>query len=258
MSQNVFLWGAGWLGLPLAKSISESGNNVSCITRSSEKKNFLISLSLNAITLDELVDEPEILKKCDVLIVTVPPVAEFSFYESLSFFLKSLPYYCHVIYTGSTGIYKNPEGLIDENSEIDSIKGVFQIEDFLQKQIHQNLTILRLGGLIGPKRHPVHFLVKKPVNENPNQVVNLVQQIDVIKVVLYFINSKKSGIFNVCSPEHPTRKEYYNLAAKAFGLRPISFENDEHQSGKIVDIKKLVELIPDHTFNSIYDFEKCK
>ena len=258
MSQNVFLWGAGWLGLPLSKSISESGNNVSCITRSCGKKNFLIAHSLNATTIDELVHEPKVLKKCDVFIITVPPVAELSFDESLSFFLKFLPQYCHVIYTSSTGIYKNSNGLINENSEKDSIKDVFQIEDFLQKQKSQSLTILRLGGLIGPKRHPVHFLAKKTVNENPNQVVNLVQQIDVIQVVLYFIESKKSGIFNVCSPEHPTRKEYYNLAAKAFGLKSLSFENDEHQSGKIVDTKKLVGLFPDFTFNSIYDFEKCK
>jgi nucleoside-diphosphate-sugar epimerase len=258
MSKNIFLWGAGWLGLPLAKSISESSNKVSCITRSREKKNFLISHSLNATTIDELVHEPQVLKKCDVFIVTVPPVAEFSFNESLSFFLKFLPQDCHVIHISSTGIYKNSDGLKDENSEIDSTKGVYQSEDFLQKNNHQNLTILRLGGLIGPKRHPVHFLAKKTVNENPNQVVNLVQQIDVIRIVLYFIESKKSGIFNVCSPEHPTRKEYYNLAAKAFGLKSLSFENDEHQSGKIVDTKKLVGLFPDFTFNSIYDFEKCK
>ena len=57
--------------------------------------------------------------------------------------------------------YKNIDGLINEKSELDSTSSVYKMEGFLQKNRPQNLTILRLGGLIGPKRHPVHFLAKK-------------------------------------------------------------------------------------------------
>jgi hypothetical protein len=88
--------------------------------------------------------------------------------------------------------------------------------------------------------------------------VNLVQQFDVIELVSFFTDIKKSGIFNVCSLEHPNRKEYYSRAAQEFGLASLSFENDEHQSGKIVDTKIIAELFPNFTFTSIYDFEKCR
>ena len=258
MTKKILVWGVGWLGLPLVKYLKESGFQVCCLTRSADKKALLTSASFDALTIDELLEGPNYFADCNVFILTIPPVADSSFFDKLFSLFNNLPNECQVIYTSSTGIYKNFDGLINEKSELDSTSSVYKMEGFLQKNRPQNLTILRLGGLIGPKRHPVHFLAKKSVNVNPNQVVNLVQQIDVIKLLSFFSVSKKSGIVNICSHEHPTRKEYYSYAAKEFGLATLSFENDEHQSGKIVDTKKIAELFPNFTFTSIYDFEKCR
>jgi nucleoside-diphosphate-sugar epimerase len=258
MAKKILVWGVGWLGLPLVKHLQESDFQVCCLTRSADKKALLTSTSFDALTIDELLEGPNYFADCEVFIVTVPPVADSSLFDKLSSLLNNLPNECQVIYTSSTGIYKNFDGLINEKSELDSTSSVYKMEGFLQKNRPQNLTILRLGGLIGPKRHPVHFLAKKSINTNPSQAVNLVQQIDVIKLVSFFTDIKKSGIFNVCSPEHPSRKEYYSRAAQEFGLASLSFENDEHQSGKIVDTKKIAELFPNFTFTSIYDFEKCR
>jgi nucleoside-diphosphate-sugar epimerase len=258
MVNNILVWGLGWLGMPLAKNLLKNENNVYCITRSYDKKELLNSNFLNAFTLDKLPDFSNSIKKCDVFILTVPPINDLSFFEQLSFILSHLPEYCQLIYTSSTGVYININGEVSENSELDKSNKSYQIEEFLQEKRSQNLTILRLGGLIGPKRHPVHFLAKKSVNLNPSQVVNLVQQIDVITIVGLVVEFKQSGIFNICSHEHPTRKVYYNSASTEFGLGSLIFEMDEHQSGKIVDSKKISELFLNFTFSSIYDFEKCK
>jgi nucleoside-diphosphate-sugar epimerase len=258
MANNILVWGVGWLGLPLVKKLKETCNNICCITRSSEKIELLNKYSFQAVTVDEFIDNTIFLKDFDVFILTTPPVEDPSFFEMLSLILTFLPNDCQVIYTSSTGIYKNSDGLLNETSEIDVKSNAYQTEVFLSKKRNQNLTILRLGGLIGPKRHPVHFLAKKSVNTNPNQVVNLIQQIDVIRVIKLFIDIKKSGIYNVCSPEHPTRKEYYEFASREFELDKLIFDTDEHQSGKLISSNKLTELFPDFTFTSIYDIEKCK
>lgn len=258
MSKNILIWGVGWLGLPLAKHLHEAQCKVCCITRNLNKKEFLTSLALEARTIDEFIDDSYNLSQFDVFILTIPPVSDLAFFDYLSYLLNNLPDKCQVIYTSSTGIYKNLDGLINEDSVLDSTTGVFKVEEFIQNNRSQNLTILRLSGLIGPKRHPVHFLAKKSINTNPSQAVNLIQQIDVIKIIELFIETKELGIFNISSPEHPSRKEYYSCAAKEFSLNSLSFENDEHQSGKIVDAKKLVKLFPNFTFTSIDDFEKCR
>lgn len=258
MSKNILLWGVGWLGLPLVKHLNENENKFYCITRNLDKINFLSSIDVYATTTDELFHAPKNLSQFDVFIITVPPTSDISFFNVLSKILNSLSDECQVIYTSSTGIYKNVNGLVNEKSELDSTSGVFKVEEFIQNKRVHNLTILRLSGLIGPKRHPVHFLAKKSINTNPSQVVNLIQQIDVIRIIELFIEKKELGIFNISSAEHPTRIEYYSQAAHEFGVNPLSFESDEHQSGKIVDIKKWVELFPYFTFTSIYDFEKCR
>jgi nucleoside-diphosphate-sugar epimerase len=171
--------------------------------------------------------------------------------------IQLLPVATHLIYTSSIGVYFSTPGVVDENSLIDETHAVAQIEKLISVAKSGNSTILRLGGLIGPKRHPVHFLAKRSQNSNPGQAVNLVQQQDVVRVIELFVQNPTFGTFNVCSSEHPTRKEYYNEAATAFGLEPISFENSTNESGKIVDSSKLERLFPAGISTSIYDFERC-
>jgi nucleoside-diphosphate-sugar epimerase len=148
--------------------------------------------------------------------------------------------------------------LVDENSPIDETHDVTQIEKLVSTYKPNKSTILRLGGLIGPKRHPVHFLAKRNQNVNPNQVVNLVHQEDVTRVIEAFVEKPTFGIFNVCSSQHPSRKDYYNEAANAFDLEPIGFEKSTSEKGKIVDSSKLVQLFPAVFSMSIQHFESCK
>lgn len=258
MPEKVLIWGIGWLGLPLARNIQSIGYQICCITRNIEKKESLIGSSLEALTIDDLLASPNYLSDCDVFILTVPPSEDSNFLEQLSLVLKYLPDKTQVVYTSSTGIYKNSNGFVDENSMTDSSSSIFSIEELLQNNRKQNLVILRLGGLIGPERHPIHFLAKKSVNENPNQAVNLIQQSDVIEIVMLFIESKKSGIFNLCSNEHPSRKDYYSHSAKVWGYKPLVFSEGNKDIGKIVQTNKFVAYFPKFNFTSIYEFQYCK
>ena len=258
MPKKIIVWGIGWLGLPLVKELQDANNEVICITRSVDKKEYLKSINVKSLFFEEVLVDPTSIQECDVFIIAIPPTVEAIFFETLYLFLNSLPNHAHLIYTSSTGIYENRDGLVDENSELDKSSKVYQTEHFLKNRKFKNTTILRLGGLIGPKRHPVHFLAKNTMNSCPNQVVNLIHQQDVINLIQVFIERKTLGIFNICSVEHPTRKDYYTSAAETFKLGELLFESDVFKTGKIIDTTKLLKLLPTYTFTSIFDFEKCK
>lgn len=258
MSKHTVIWGAGWLGIPLAKSLKNGGHSVFCITRSKEKQELLPSSGIDASTIEQFQLNSELVSQCSTFIIALPPITEDVFLELMRQTIQLLPVATHLIYTSSIGVYFSASGLVDENSPIDETHDVAQIEKLVSTSKPDKCTILRLGGLIGPKRHTVHFLAKRSQNSNPGQVVNLVHQQDVIRVIELFVQNPTSGTYNVCSSEHPTRKEYYNEAATAFGLEPISFENYSNELGKTVDSSKLVQLFPSVIYTSIYDFESCK
>jgi nucleoside-diphosphate-sugar epimerase len=258
MSKNTVIWGAGWLGIPLAKSLKRGGHSVFCITRSEEKKELLASSGIDASTIEQFQLNSELVSQCSTFIIALPPVIEYDFLEQLKQTIQLLPAASHLIYTSSIGVYPSATGVVDENSPIDETHAVAQFEKIISTSKPDKCTILRLGGLIGPKRHPVHFLAKRNQNSHPGQVVNLVQQQDVIRVIESFVLNPTVGIFNVCSSEHPTRKEYYKEAATAFGLERISFENSSNEPGKIVNSSKLERFFPLIVSTSIYNFERCK
>lgn len=258
MKNTIVLWGVGWLGIPLAQSLQKAGNSVWCITRSEEKKAFLASHGIHASTIEGFQKDHELISTCSTFIIALPPVKDSDFLEQMKQTIQLLPAHTHLIYTSSIGVYLPTSGLVDENSPIDETHAVAQIEKLVSTYKPYKSTILRLGGLIGPKRHPVNFLAKKNQNLNPNQVVNLVHQEDVIRVVEAIVEKPTFGIFNVCSSEHPTRIDYYNQAAEAVGLGPILFEKSTSEKGKIVDSSKLVQLFPAVFSMSIQHFESCK
>ena len=48
--------------------------------------------------------------------------------------------------------------------------------------------------------------------------------------------------FNVASPHHPSRKEYYTQKAEALGLTPPKFK-DKGSNGKIISPDKVISLL---------------
>ena len=258
MEKTIVLWGVGWLGIPLAQSLQKAGNSVWCITRSEEKKLFLASKGIHAESIEGFQQNGPLISICSTFIIALPPTKDSDFLEQMKQTIQLLPAETHIIYTSSIGVYLPTSGLVDENSPIDETYAVAQIEKLVSACKPDKSTILRLGGLIGPKRHPVHFLAKRNQNSNPNQVVNLVHQEDVIRVIEAMVQTPFFGVFNVCSSEHPTRIDYYNQAAEAVGLGPILFEKSTSEKGKTIDSSKLVQLFPAVFSMSIQHFESCK
>ena len=88
--------------------------------------------------------------------------------------------------------------------------------------------IIRLGGLIGYDRNPIFQLQGKLIT-NPEGVINFITQRDAIEGIeaILKLPIEKGGIFNLVSPHHPKRKEYYEFVAKKYALPFPNFNEDK-------------------------------
>jgi nucleoside-diphosphate-sugar epimerase len=82
--------------------------------------------------------------------------------------------------------------------------------------------------------------------------VNLIQLTDVIPVFLSVIQEKKvNQIYNICSPQHPSRMDYYGvIAQQKFGIQ-LSFLAEGN--GKTIDGSKIVKESGFQYNTSIFD-----
>ena len=83
--------------------------------------------------------------------------------------------------------------------------------------------ILRPTGLYGPLRHPGRFLAGKTLDGGA-QAVNLVHLDDVVAACQLLLEQGKDGdAYNLSAPEHPSRAQFYPLAARQLGLAEPAF-----------------------------------
>ncbi len=258
---NVIIIGKGWLGSILFDFLNSKGvSTIATITPKSFLKQEHPNNKILAYELGASPDKEMNLRQMDCLIYTLPPSSNNNYADkTVQFFKKALDINPNlkIIYTSSSSVYGNQEGVVNEDTlpAPESINGkeILQIEKFLLET--HKATIIRLAGLVGPKRHPIFYLSKKQdLISNPNQKVNLIHSDDIKEIVYKLITSKISfKIANLVCPKHPSRKEYYTFFAKKYGLKLAEFEEFNERKGKIVESKVLGHL--DYTFVYSTPFE---
>ena len=257
MDKNISILGLGWLGLPLALELQKNGYNISGSTsRLSNVESFSqyrlhtcsIRIGLDAI----LGDWASFLNDSSVLIINFPPKRieniETIHPAQIKQIIENTPKSIKVIFVSSTSVYQNTNGIVNEsfncNPEKASGVALVEAERLLRDYFGANLTILRLAGLIGPKRHPGRFLSNKRQLKNPESPVNLIHQKDVIGLIKKILELDCFGeLINGCSDVHTNRKEFYEKAALELNLPVPVFETTSHESYKVVDNSKGKELL---------------
>lgn len=256
--QTIGIIGLGWLGTPLAERLVDEGFTVWGTTR--DKNNLRFGQLPSTISLVEWNSGDwstleKRLAKTNILIVTLPPSSfEGKSVEILDQLFQNLPTNIRVIYTSSIGAYAEKTGEITEDSQLDEGHKVVQTENLLRRYC-ANWSILRLGGLIGDKRHPVHFLTKK-VNDNPESWVQLITRKDCVEIIYRLVKEKKENyLLNLVNPSLITRKEYYTKVAQDLQIDlPRFLDNQSDTSPRVVKSNIFAELFPDYRFESLYSY----
>ena len=252
---KISILGCGWLGLPLAKALTENGFLVNGSTTSSEKITgleqagitpFLIEIGENSINgdVDQFLDQSQ------VLIINIPPKLRGNSTENfVSKIQNILPFIeksgiKKVLFVSSTSVYSDEDKVVTEetipNPDTESGKQLLDCEKLLQDNSHFETTILRFGGLIGEDRNPIHFLAGRSNIENPDAPINLIHQEDCIGIILKIIDRNCWGeTFNAVAPFHPNREEYYSQKAKENNLELPIFTHSKPSVGKTILSDKL-------------------
>ncbi|MFK7972617.1 MAG: NAD-dependent epimerase/dehydratase family protein [Bacteroidia bacterium] len=257
---TVSVLGCGWLGAPLGSYLVEKGLEVKGSTTKAGKMRligldgidpYLIKLHPDTIQGDILA-----FLDTDVLVLNFPPSAtgqpiEKAFPATVERVLGEVKKtgLRKILFVSSTSVYGDQAGkTVTEATPLEpsyhSGKALLQVEDRLRDDADLDVTILRMGGLIGGNRQPHLFLRGRKDLQGGNMPVNLLHQEDAIRAIAAIIEQDCWGeTFNVVADTHPLRREYYTTAATRRNLIPPQFVADTSLSGKTVSNAKIKTML---------------
>lgn len=261
---NISILGCGWLGVPLAKDLIAKGHIVKGSTTSREK---ITKLSAEGIIPYQIKlfeegiqgDISSFLIDAEVLIIDIPPGLRKDPTENFIAKIGRLKDQVekssiqHLIFVSSTSVFEDREDFpvyteedepngIQANSE--QLKGA---EKLMLSEIFRT-SIIRFGGLLGPKRQPVNYLAGRKDIKDPHGPVNLIHLDDCIGIINAIIESGLTGIFHGVNPNHPTKEEYYKSVAIDKNLTIPEFDEHTPSKGKIITSVRVEEEL-DFNFN---------
>ena len=256
--KKVSIIGLGWLGEAAGLLLQKQGYTVIGSSTRPEKVLFLRSKGLDAVhfALDPDTQGTDYSRLFDseILVVTLPPRSRQGDGEAYLQQLASLRDLVansavkQVLFISSTGIYPNAnkevpyteEDKISENPAGNSI--LYRAESLMGTSSTYDLTVLRMGGLMGENRIPgIYFAGKEQVVGHTR--VNFIHQVDAAGMIAWVIKQGLwNQIFNGVAPQHPLRREVYRHNANALGIPlPASFQDAaDEEVGRLISSEKIV------------------
>jgi nucleoside-diphosphate-sugar epimerase len=256
--KKVSIIGLGWLGEATGLLLQTQGYEVLGSSTRPEKVEILRKRGLDAVQF-YLNPDPEgtgyqRLFDSEILVVTLPPRSRQGdgelYLQQLAALRKLLAAskVAQVVFISSTGIYpneSNPSPYTEEEPISASNAGnsvLHQAEALMKSPSNYQLTVLRMGGLMGADRIPgTYFSGREQVVGHTR--VNFIHQVDAAGMIAWVI---KKGLwnqtFNGVAPEHPLRRELYQHNSSALGIPlPASFqEAADEEVGRLISSDKLL------------------
>lgn len=253
-TSTISILGSGWLGLPLAKSLRQDGQQIRLSTRSLEKAKKLSEQNLKSYVVDiekELTNVPDFLQ-ADTLIINITS-KQLSGYQALLTEIENSPIQ-HVLFISSTSVYGNDQGLCKESDSLTQETNLRCIEKLFTDSPNFECSVIRFAGLIGPKRHPGRFFTNGKSIKDGHAKVNLIHQLDCIKLIKTVLKQSAWGeIFNGCADNHPCKSAYYSTMAKSLGYPEPSCQFSNNAVSKVVCNEKVkAQLNYQFIFPDIY------
>jgi nucleoside-diphosphate-sugar epimerase len=258
LNKRIGILGCGWLGTPLARSLLEKGFEVGGTTTREEKCYALEELGVQAFQIfisETGVQGPveSFLKGLDCLVVNIPPGLrtrpDADFVSRIQHLEKKvsdagIP---RILFVSSTSVFGSGHGVVTEKNtpepETNSGRQMLQAEALLLSNTSRQTAVLRLGGLLGPNRHPVQHLSGREFPSGGNLAVNLIRLRDALEALQYLIEEPEaSGVYHGVYPEYPSRRGYYGSEARFFGMSPPIFRDEPGSvTGKQVHPERLLK-----------------
>jgi nucleoside-diphosphate-sugar epimerase len=251
--------GGGWLGLAVAEKAMERNHSIKVSTTHKEKSTLLKKKGFDAAVVEvsefDINGENDFFNDVKLLIISIPPGLRKNPNRNYIAVIEQIINKIEltgiekVIFTSSTSVYGNQAETITEESELlgttEAARQIIAVEKKLLEHKQFESCILRLGGLVGPNRHPIFTLSGKKNIPNPLSPINFIHQQDAVSIILHIIeNWQGNQAYNAVTPFHPTRIDYYSEMAKIAALEAPAFE----KSGIVRGIVSANKVIKDLNF----------
>lgn len=255
MIQSISILGLGWLGIPLAKHLTDAGFDVKGSVTTDQKKEELQHLGIDVNTVKVNADSLEISDEeffdTDLLFINIPPARIPNIEGIYPAQIKQIYTYIKkygvdkVIFVSSTSVYPENKKTVTEimNPKPDTASGIacLNAEQVLFDDLNFDTTVIRFGGLIGEGRNPARYMSKARNYGSGGKPVNLIHLADCIGIIEHvIIRNLWNVIINGVSPIHPKREVFYAEAARVAGLEPPVFDDSADFPFKIVTSDKLI------------------
>jgi nucleoside-diphosphate-sugar epimerase len=153
--------------------------------------------------------------------------------------------YPYLLYTSSTSVYEGHAGTVTENTAIHPPSPQGKIlkateELFLSSG---NACVLRLGGIYGIGREiakRASYFSGKKMPTSGNEPTNHIEKSDIISALLFCMQKRLKGIYNLVNDQHPSRKELYLNICASQDL-PLPSWGLEEGTGYLVSNAKIKE-----------------
>lgn len=240
--KTIGILGCGWLGLHLSQYLLDKQYSIKGSTTSEAKLPELQAAGITPYLVNlQAINEDQIhsfLTDVDVVVITIPPIRgeESEVYQQS--FERLVPYLNqhgiqNVIMMSSVSVYAPQEQEVTEEnnrySNDPTSKQILAAEQVLLQASGLTTYILRLGGLFGPDRKPVRYIVNRGILDNPALPVNMIHLRDILQFTAALLAQEftATNVFNFVSPLYSNRLDYYTQEAEELGLTlPPLGEND--------------------------------
>lgn len=253
---KILVIGCGYVGSAAAKLWKSNGHVVAATTRSPDK----VSLLLRFVDYSFLWQEQDLQKAFhgqEAVLFSVAADSSKDFQEAYAENARKIVHFAlkensvkQVLYTSSTSVYGEHSGsLVNEETscipQTTQAQILYETEKILMDGLNKLVCILRLGEICGEGREIQNRLKKlqgKGLPGTGENFVNLSSLPLILQGLNFALINHLSGIYNLCSPHHPTRKELYDAICMEENLPPIQWDPTQlsiHGGNKKVSCLKI-------------------
>ena len=227
--------GCGYLGRELCNLLEKSQQQPVCIVNSLDSQSRLKKKGRNALIIDldqaplDLANQPLTLENNQIFYFAPPSSIDDNDHRLQNFLDNCKPHIPNkIVYISTSGVYGDCQGrLVNEETALNPIttraKRRVNAEHSLIRFCSQyscSYIILRVGGIYGAERLPIHRLDKITVicpDEAP--ISNRIHVIDLARICQSAMNSTASNeIINVSDGESTSMTDYYYKVADLAGV----------------------------------------